>query len=256
MNIKTNAVEIEDVSMRFNLMKNKVDSLKEYIIKFLKKQLLFTEFYALRGITCNIKKGQSFAVIGENGSGKSTLLKLISGVFSPTEGKIRVNGTIAPLIELGAGFDMELTARENIYLNGAILGHDRKYMNEKFDEIIEFSELQEFVDVPVKNYSSGMISRLGFSIATLTSPDIMIVDEILSVGDLAFQEKCMERLGAMLEGNTTLIYVSHSIEQVEELCTHALWLKHGQKAMFGEVSEVIPAYVEYMSHKNDGVADF
>lgn len=239
------AVEVNNVTMRFNLEREKVNSLKEYMIRLLqKKKPEHDEFYALKNVSFNIPKGDSFAIVGGNGSGKSTMLKIISGIFRPTSGRIIVNGSIAPLIELGTGFDMELTARENVFLNGAVLGYSKILMNEKFDEIIDFSELHDFVDVPLKNYSSGMIARLGFSIATIVKPDILIVDEILSVGDHSFQEKCEKRMNEITEGGTTLILVSHSIEQVRKVCKNAVWINKGDVMAFGPVNEVCDAYIK------------
>ena len=220
-------IQVEDVSMRFNLAQEKTETLKEYTVKLLKHQLFFNEFYALRDISFKIEPGESVALIGRNGSGKSTMLKLIAGVMYPTTGSVTVNGEIAPLIELGAGFDLDLTARENVFLNGAVLGHDRAYMQEHFQNIIDFAELWDFVDVPVKNYSSGMIARLGFSIATEVRADILACDEILSVGDFMFQQKCHQRMEQMLSGGTTLLFVSHDINQVKQLCKRAIWIDHG-----------------------------
>ena len=210
-------ISVENVSMEFRLYKEQVDSLKEFFIKKVKRELSYDEFWALKNINFEVKRGDSFGIVGTNGSGKSTLLKTIAGVLKPTKGKITVRGSVAPMIELGAGFDFDLTARENIFLNGAILGYDKKMLTEKFDEIIEFAELQEFVDVPIKNYSSGMVTRLGFSIATIQIPDVLIVDEILAVGDFRFQEKCEKRINNMLSQGTTLLLVSHNTEQVERI---------------------------------------
>lgn len=235
------AVEVKDVSMHFNMNKDKIDNLKEYCIKLLKHQLFFEDFTALQDISFNIDTGDVFGIIGLNGSGKSTLLKVISGILKPTTGNVKVHGTIAPLIELGAGFDADLTARENIYLNGSVLGFSREFMREKFDEIVDFSELHEFIDVPIKNFSSGMVARIGFSVATIVKPDILICDEILSVGDYKFQEKCEERINQLMSDGTTVILVSHSIKQVERICRHILWLEHGKmKAIGGK--ELIPLY--------------
>lgn len=246
-------VEISNVSMRFNLSKEKVDNLKEYVVKFIKHQLLFDEFYALRNVSFSVKRGEPFAIIGENGCGKSTLLKVISGIFFPTEGSVSVGGSVAPLIELGAGFDMDLTARENIFLNGAVLGYDTAFMEEKFNEIMDFAELWDFVDVPVKNFSSGMVARLGFSIATVVVPDILIVDEILSVGDFMFQQKCERKMQEMIEQGATLIFVSHSSEQVKKLCKKAVWLKHGVVQMIGDAAEVSDAYIHDMETGGHGL---
>lgn len=242
------AVEVNDVSMRFNLEREKVNSLKEYLIRLLKKDMNFDEFYALQNVTFKIERGDSFAILGANGSGKSTILKIISGIFKPTKGEVSIHGSVAPLIELGAGFDMELTGEENVYLNGAILGYSKRFIEEKFDEIIDFAELHEFVNVPLKNYSSGMIARLGFSIATLVKPDILIVDEILSVGDYAFQNKCEKRMQEMISGgNTTLILVSHSIDQVKKICKNAIWINKGNLIASGPVEPVCKQYINSVS---------
>lgn len=235
-------IEVKNVSMRFNLATEKTDTIKEYVVKLLKHQLMFNGFYALKNVSLTVNKGEAVALIGANGSGKSTLLKCIAGVLYPTVGSIEVRGSIAPLIELGAGFDMDLTARENIYLNGAVFGHDRAFMDKHFKSIVDFAELWEFIDVPVKNFSSGMVARLGFSIATEVHADILVVDEILSVGDYRFQEKCKERMNDMLKGGTTLIFVSHSEEQVKNLCQKAVWLDHGNKMCFLPVEEAFKMY--------------
>lgn len=240
-----NAVEVRNVEMHFNMSQEKLESLKEYFIKLMKKQLMFQDFVALNNVSFDIKKGDVFGIVGLNGSGKSTILKIISGILTPTKGTVMTEGTIAPLIELGAGFDMELTARENIYLNGSVLGYSKKFMDEKFDDIVEFSEMREFLDVPMKNYSSGMVARIAFAIATITSPDILIVDEILAVGDFLFQQKCEDRINAMLNDDTTVIIVSHSIEQIERLCKHCMWLDKGKIKMIGEMQEVCDAYKHY-----------
>ena len=235
-------IQVEDVSMRFNLAQEKTETLKEYAVKLMKHQLFFNEFYALQNVSFRVEPGESVALIGRNGSGKSTMLKLIAGVMYPTTGSVTVNGEIAPLIELGAGFDMDLTARENIYLNGTVLGFSPKYLDEKFDEIVEFSELQNFLDVPLKNYSSGMVARIGFAIATITKPDILIADEVLSVGDFLFQQKCEKRMQELMAGGTTVILVSHSIEQIERMCSKVAWLSHGHLKMNGDTATVCAAY--------------
>ena len=235
-------IQVEDVSMRFNLAQEKTETLKEYAVKLMKHQLFFNEFYALQNVSFRVEPGESVALIGRNGSGKSTMLKLIAGVMYPTTGSVTVNGEIAPLIELGAGFDMDLTARENIYLNGTVLGFSPKYLDEKFDEIVEFSELQNFLDVPLKNYSSGMVARIGFAIATITKPDILIADEVLSVGDFLFQQKCEKRMQELMAGGTTVILVSHSIEQIERMCSKVAWLSHGHLKMNGDTETVCAAY--------------
>ncbi len=239
---KENAVEVKNVSMHFNMCKEKLESLKEYFLKIVSRKLRFERFVAVNNVSFNIKKGDVFGIVGLNGCGKSTTLKIISGILSPTMGSVETAGTIAPLIELGAGFDMDLTARENIYLNGSVLGYSKKFMDEKFDEIVEFSEMAEFLDTPMKNYSSGMVARVGFAIATMTKPDILIVDEILAVGDFHFQQKCEERINKMINDDTTVIIVSHSIEQIERLCKHCMWLEKGKIKMIGEAQEVCNAY--------------
>lgn len=237
-------IDIDDVTIRFNLANQKVDNLKEYFIKLIKKELMFQEFLAVKNVSFQVHKGESWGIIGANGSGKSTLLKAISGILKPYKGCITVNGSVAPLIELGAGFDANMTARENIFLNGCVLGYSEKYMGDHFDEIVNFAELWDFLDSPIKNYSSGMRARLGFAIATMVKSDILIVDEILSVGDYKFRQKCETRMNSMLEGGTTLLYVSHSIEEVQRLCDHALWLEKGIIKMIGETESVCNAYMD------------
>ncbi len=239
---KNNAVEVRDVEMHFNMSKEKLDSLKEYFLKFVTRKLKYEDFLALDKVSFDIPKGDVFGIVGLNGSGKSTILKVISGILTPTKGTVKTQGTIAPLIELGAGFDMDLTARENIYLNGSVLGFSKKFMDEKFEDIVEFSEMREFLDTPMKNYSSGMVARIGFAIATMTKPDILIVDEILAVGDFHFQEKCEQRINSMISDDTTVIIVSHSIEQIERLCKHCAWLEKGKLRMIGDAQEVCNAY--------------
>lgn len=235
-------VSVQNVSMRFNLAQEQFSGLKDLVIMATKGKLKFHEFYALKDVSFDIKRGESWALIGKNGCGKSTLLKVISGIYKPTSGKVIVRGTIAPLIELGAGFDMELTARENIFLNGAVLGHSRKVMEQHFDEIVEFSELKDFIDVPIKNFSSGMIARLGFSIATIVRADILIIDEILAVGDYAFQQKCYKRMENMMSNGTTVIFVSHDDEQVRKICRKAIWLENGNIHEIGNSDYVCTHY--------------
>ena len=239
---KQTMVKVDNVGIRFNLAKERVDSLKEYFLKFSKGTLKFEEFWALDGVSLEIEKGDFYGLVGINGSGKSTLLKAVAGVFKPTRGSITVNGTIAPLIELGAGFDMDLTARENIFLNGAVLGFSKEHMLAKFDDIVDFSELHDFLDVPLKNYSSGMVARIAFAIATATKPDILIADEILAVGDYAFQEKCEKRMQELLDAGTTVIFVSHSIEQVKRMCNKATWIEKGKVIMSGDAETVCDVY--------------
>ena len=242
MNHTDPIISVKNVSMVFNLASELVTSLKEYVLKRLQRKLKVQPFYALKDISLDIQRGDAVALIGANGSGKSTLLKLVAGVLVPTEGSITVNGSVAPLIELGAGFDYELTARENIFLNGAVMGYDRAFMQARFDSIIDFAELWEFVDVPMKNYSSGMIARLGFSIATTVRADILIVDEVLAVGDFRFQQKCHRRLEQMMAEGTTLLFVSHSTQQVRQLCKKAVWLKKGRVVDYGEANQVCDRY--------------
>ncbi len=239
-----NVICLEDVTVRFNMASQKVDNLKEYFIKLFKKELFFKEFLALQNINFTVKKGESWGIIGRNGSGKSTLLRVICKIIAPYKGSVAVSGSVAPLIELGAGFDDNLTAGENIFLNGALLGHSKKYMQKHFDDIVDFSELKDFLDLPIKNYSSGMRARLGFAIATTVKPQILLVDEVLSVGDKAFQKKCEDRMNEMLSGGTTLLYVSHSIESVKKLCKKALFLEKGKVAMSGDVNTVCDYYLQ------------
>ncbi len=235
-------IEVNNVSMRFKMTKERIFSLKEYFIKFVTGKLVFEEFRALTDVSFSVKKGEILGIIGYNGAGKSTMLKVISGIMNPTSGYIKVEGVISPLIELGSGFDMELTARENIFLNGYILGYSKKFIKEHFDKIVEFSELEEFLDVPVKNFSSGMVARLGFAIATVVQPEILIVDEILSVGDFKFQEKSENKIKEMLASGTTVILVSHAINQIEDICTKVLWLEHGKVRGYGNTKEICEEY--------------
>jgi lipopolysaccharide transport system ATP-binding protein len=240
---------IRNASVRFNVAGEKVDNLKEYFIKLMKHELRFKEFYALSDINLTIKKGESWALIGANGAGKSTLLKLICGILTPYTGTVRVNGSIAPMIELGAGFDPNLTAKENIYINGAVLGHSRKFMREQYDKIVEFAELQDFMELPIKNYSSGMRARLGFAVATIVDPDILIIDEVLAVGDLAFQKKCRDRIRELQARGVTLIFVSHAKPPVMQLCEKAVWLDHGRIRKIGATKHVYWAYEQYIAKK-------
>ncbi|OUN89047.1 MULTISPECIES: ABC transporter ATP-binding protein [Enorma] len=237
------AIEVKDVTMVFNMASAKLNSLKEYFIALARRELFFKEFKALKNVSFNVPKGSVVGLVGTNGSGKSTMLKIIAGVLEPTEGECVVRGNIAPLIELGAGFDIELTARENIYLNGALLGYTKTFIDEHIDDIIDFAELHDFMDMPLKNYSSGMVARIAFAIATVTEPDILIVDETLSVGDVFFQEKCMNRIRSFIDtGKVTVLFVSHDINQVENLCQTAVWIEKGVKRMEGPVAEVCEAY--------------
>ena len=237
------AVEVKDVTMIFNMASESLTNLKEYFIKLAKHELFFEEFRALKHISFDVHRGEVVGLVGSNGSGKSTMLKIIAGVLEPSEGEVKVHGNIAPLIELGAGFDPELTARENIYLNGSLLGYTKEFIDENFDAIIDFAELKDFVDMPLKNFSSGMVARIAFAIATITEPDILIVDETLSVGDVFFQEKCERRIQHFIEsGDVTVLFVSHSMDQVERICQRAVWIEKGDLRMDGPVDEVCKAY--------------
>ncbi len=237
-------IKIENVSMRFNLGIEKNFSIKEAFISVFdkKRRKKKTDFWALSDVSFHVKKGEVIGLIGSNGAGKSTLLKVVSGVMKPTKGKVYVSGQISPMIELGAGFDVELTARENIYLNGAILGYSKEFIDSKFNEIVEFSELIDFLDVPVKNFSSGMVAKLAFSIATVVNPEILIVDEILSVGDIKFQEKSKNKMMEMIKGGTTVLYVSHSLESIKELCDRVVWIEHGKVVKIGQAKEIVEEY--------------
>ncbi|MDP2816408.1 MAG: ABC transporter ATP-binding protein [Rectinemataceae bacterium] len=240
-------ITVDSVSMRYYLGREKITNLKEYLIKRIKQTVLFDEFWALRDISFTVQPGEVFGIIGLNGAGKSTLLKLIAGVIRPTTGVVGVSGKISPLIELGAGFDYDLTARENVFLNGAVLGYQKPFLKDKFNEIIEFAELQAFVDVPLKNFSSGMVARLAFSIATLVEPEILIVDEILSVGDIRFQEKSEFKMRMLMESGSTVVFVSHDIAKISEICDKALWLDQGRAKFLGNAQEVCALYLSEMS---------
>ena len=238
------AVKVDHATVRFNMASEKIDNLKEYFVKLVKRELMFKEFLALKDVSFEVKKGEAWGIIGTNGSGKSTLLKLICGILKPYKGTVSVHGSVAPLIELGAGFEGDLTASENIFLNGAVLGYDKHFMQAHFDEIVDFAELWDFLEMPIKNYSSGMAARLGFAIATVVRPDILICDEVLSVGDYAFQQKCEKRMNEMRDEGTTLLYVSHSMESVRQVCDHAVWLEKGTVREQGEVTCVCKAYLK------------
>ena len=242
MDDDSNVIEIHDVMIRFNKNNLKVDNLKEYFVRLVTRQLMFQEFIALQDINLEVKRGESWGFVGSNGAGKSTLLKVISRILKPSRGTVKVGGTVAALIELGAGIDPQLTARENIYLNGTLLGYSRAFIESKFDEIVEFSELQEFLDSPVKNFSSGMKTRLAFSIATAVDPDILIADEILSVGDMKFRKKCSKKMTLMMRNGTTLLYVSHNLGAIRRQCQKAMWLDHGRIIMTGDSDVVCDAF--------------
>lgn len=238
------AIRVEHVSRKFILSKEKVDDLKDYVIKFLKRKLKYNEFWALKDVSFTVEKGDRVGILGLNGAGKSTLLKVVSGVLKPSEGQVITEGTIVPLLELGAGFDPQYTGRENIYLYGAMLGYSKEFIDQRFEEIVEFSEIRKFIDTPVKNYSSGMRSRLGFSIATIVEPEILILDEVLSVGDKKFKEKSEKKIVSMFDKGITVLFVSHSLDQVKRICNKAILLEEGQIIAAGDVSDVAAVYEE------------
>lgn len=237
-------LKVDHVGMKFNLSKEKVDNLKEYVIRWLKRELTYNEFWALKDVSFSLEKGDRLGILGLNGAGKSTLLKVVAGVLKPTEGTVMTKGKIVPLLELGAGFDKEYTGAENIYLYGAVLGYSRKFVEQKFDEIVEFSGLGDFIDVPLKNYSSGMKSRLGFSIATVVEPEILILDEVLSVGDVKFRKKSEKKIMDMFDSGITVLFVSHSLSQVKRLCNKAILLEKGRIIASGDIEEVSKIYEE------------
>ena len=236
------AISVQNVSMQFNLSKDKILSLKEYIVKAIKRELFFEEFWALNDVSFTVERGEVFGIMGLNGAGKSTLLKIIAGVFKPTEGSVTVNGEISPLLELGAGFDHEFSARENVYMNGAMYGYPPKYMDTKYDEIIDFADLWEFEDVALKNFSSGMMGRLGFAVATSVQPDILIVDEILGVGDFKFQKKCEDRIRGMIKEGVTVLLVTHQVQKIKDMCSRAMLLEKGKLVSIGNVDKVCAVY--------------
>lgn len=235
-------IEVKDVSMRFRMANDRINGLKEYIVQRLRGKLQYTEFEALKNVSFDVSRGEVVGLIGNNGAGKSTLLKVISGILKPTEGTVTVAGNIAPMLELGSGFDFDMTGRENIFLNGAILGYSDEFLKSKYDEIVEFSEIGQFINMPLRNYSSGMVARLAFSIATVVVPEVLIVDEVLSVGDAAFQEKSRGRMMELMSGGTTVLFVSHDISQIRQMCHRVVWLENGAVRMFGDVNQVCDAY--------------
>ncbi len=235
-------IQAKNISMRYLMTYDRIKSIKEYLVQLVKGKIKYEEFWALRNVSFEIKKGEVVGIIGHNGAGKSTLLKVISGILKPTDGEFEVHGNIVPMLELGSGFDHDLTGRENVFLNGAILGYTEEYLKAKYDEIVAFSELGKFIDVPIRNYSSGMLMRLAFSIATVVQPEILIVDEILAVGDAAFQEKSKARMLELMSGGTTVLFVSHSLEQIREMCDRVIWLEHGNVKMIGPTKEICDAY--------------
>jgi len=239
-------IEVNNVSMRFRMASDRINSIKEYIVQLLRGKVQYKQFEALKNVSFSVEKGEVVGIIGHNGAGKSTLLKVISGILKPSEGSVTVRGNIAPMLELGSGFDYDMTGRENIYLNGAILGYSEAFLNSKYEEIVEFSEIRrEFIETPLRNYSSGMIARLAFSIATVIKPEILIVDEVLSVGDENFRKKSYARMMELMHGGTTVLFVSHSLPQIREMCNHVVWLEHGHVKMFGDTQTVCDAYAEY-----------
>ncbi|MBR6209441.1 MAG: ABC transporter ATP-binding protein [Oscillospiraceae bacterium] len=237
-------IEVNDVTMRFHMNTDKILSLKEFVTRKLRGTIRYTDFTALEHVSFTVEKGETLGLIGRNGAGKSTMLKVISGILVPTEGRVVTHGNVVPMLELGSGFDMDLTGRENIFLNGAILGYGEDFLKERYGDIVEFSELGKFIDVPIRNYSSGMLARLAFSVASLVEPEILIVDEILSVGDIGFQEKSRARMTELMGGGTTVLFVSHDLKQIETMCSRALWLDHGKLRMIGPADEVCAAYRE------------
>lgn len=237
-------IEVSDVTMRFRLNNDRILSLKEFVTTALRGKLQYNDFTALEHVSFTVKKGETLGLIGRNGAGKSTLLKVISGILKPTEGSVVCHGNVVPMLELGSGFDMDLNGRENIFLNGAILGYSEEYLKSKYEEIVDFSELGQFIEVPIRNYSSGMLARLAFSVASVVNPEILIVDEILSVGDAGFQEKSRKRMLELMGGGTTVLFVSHSLDQIREMCGRVIWLKHGQVRDVGKTDEVCDLYEE------------
>ena len=235
-------IRANDISMRYLMTYDRIQSIKEYIVQMLRGKIKYEEFWALKNVSFEVDRGEVVGIVGHNGAGKSTLLKVISGILKPTGGELEVHGNVVPMLELGSGFDHDLTGRENIFLNGSILGYSEKYLKEKYEQIVEFSELGKSIDVPIRNYSSGMLMRLAFSIATVVQPEILIVDEILAVGDAAFQEKSKARMLELMSGGTTVLFVSHSLEQIREMCDRVIWLEHGQIKAIGATKEICDAY--------------
>ena len=238
-------IDVENVSMRFRMTNDRINSLKEFFVSTLEHRLKYEEFVVLDHVTFDVKKGEVVGIVGKNGAGKSTLLKIISGVLKPTEGSVTVKGNIVPMLELGAGFDMELSGRENIFLNGAILGYSKEFLESKYEEILWFSELENFIDMPIRNYSSGMLMRLAFSVAAVVEPEVLIADEILSVGDEGLQNKSKERMLELMSGGTTVLFVSHSIKQIEEMCDRVIWLENHRIKMDDKAEIVCKEYKKY-----------
>ena len=238
-------IDVEHVTMRFRMANDKVMSLKEYVVAILRKKLIYEELTVLDDVSFTVNKGEVMGIVGKNGAGKSTLLKIIAGVLKPTAGKVNTYGNIVPMLELGSGFDQELSGRENVYLNGTILGYSKEFLDSKYDEILDFSELKDFIEMPIRNYSSGMLMRLAFSIATVVRPEILIVDEILAVGDAGFQNKSKDRMLELMSGGTTVLFVSHSIAQIEQMCERVVWLEDHKIKMVDTAAVVCEAYREY-----------
>lgn len=235
-------IEVRDVSMRFRMANDRISSIKEYAIARLRGKLKYNEFEALKHVSFDVKRGEVMGLIGHNGAGKSTLLKVISGILKPTEGSVIVRGNVAPMLELGSGFDFDMTGRENIFLNGAILGYSEEFLKSKYEEIVAFSEIGPFIDMPLRNYSSGMVARLAFSVATVVVPEVLIVDEVLAVGDADFQEKSRKRMMELMSGGTTVLFVSHNMEQIRQMCNRVVWLERGRVTMFGNVQTLCEEY--------------
>ena len=235
-------IKANHITVSYRMSHDKIQSIKEYLVALLKRKLKYEEFHALKDVSFEIKRGEVVGIVGNNGAGKSTLLKVISGILRPTQGTVELNGNVVPMLELGSGFDFDLTGRENVFLNGSILGYSESFLKSKYEEIVDFSELGEFIDIPMRNYSSGMIMRLAFSIASMVSPDILIVDEILAVGDAAFQEKSYARMTEMMSHGTTVLLVSHNIEQIRRLCDRVIWLDHGKVVGIGDTNELCDRY--------------
>lgn len=243
-------IEAENITVSFKMMKDRVKSIKEYAVQLLKGKIKYEEFLALKNVSFKVNKGEVMGIIGKNGAGKSTLLKVVSGILKPSAGTIALNGNVVPMLELGSGFDFDLSGRENVFLNGSILGYNEKFLKDKFDEILEFSELGEFIDVPIRNYSSGMVMRLAFSVASLVNPDILIVDEILAVGDSAFQEKSKAKMMQLMSGGTTVLFTSHSITQIKEMCDRVIWLDHGTVMDIGKPEDICGKYEEFVNQES------
>ena len=245
-----NMIEVRDVSMRFRMANDRINSLKEYIVQRLRGTLKYREFEALSHVSFDVRKGEVLGLVGHNGAGKSTMLKIISGILKPSEGSVAVHGTVVPMLELGSGFDFDMTGRENIFLNGAIMGFSQAFLEARYNDIVDFAELEEFIHIPLRNYSSGMVARLAFAIAALVEPEILIVDEVLSVGDAAFQEKSKRRMLELMSGGTTVLFVSHSIDQIRQMCHRVIWLDHGEVQAIGESNEVCDLYMNSLGSQN------